>query len=137
MVCEKEYRTMNSVIVHTHDHSSRNIPCNFCGKSFKGNYQLNKHIYKYHKMDLGISVAPERAVTGRGDEVEDEDAEEDDEEEEAAEGLQEDPSEDILKCPICSIVFEQEKHYQRHIKEHYDDATVRKGFLILRFQRHF
>lgn len=115
LICHKEYRNIKSVITHTHEHGSRNIPCNFCGKSFKGNYQLNKHIYKYHRAEASPGLVNEEEV------------QEDFEEEEAAEGLEEEPSEDILKCPICYKVFEQEKHYQRHIKEHYDDITVRRG----------
>lgn len=111
MVCLRPFKSMFNVIRHTHEHSKRCLRCNFCEKIFRGTYQLNCHMAKYHSADYKALKA-ERTKK-----------EETTNEEEVAEPTRH--PDDILECPICATEFQTEKSYTSHVKEHFAGVSVR------------
>lgn len=105
LVCKKPFTSIYSVIKHTFEHGNQSIPCPSCTKTFKGNGQLRSHINKYHK-----TVTENKAPLS----------------------LPNVPFvEDILNCPMCSVIFSEEEAYDKHIQEHYVGKPVRKSSCLL------
>lgn len=109
LVCLRPFKSMFNVIRHTHEHSTRCLRCEFCDKIFRGTYQLNCHMAKYHSSEYKALKARRKADATHGEEAE--------------------PprhADDVLECPICATEFQSEKLYTDHIKEHFAGVSVSK-----------
>lgn len=50
LLCDKKFKHLSSVAIHTEEHGSRELPCDQCGRLFKGRMQLVGHRNKYHQV---------------------------------------------------------------------------------------
>lgn len=113
LICSKEFPTIKETIIHTHGHGFRCLSCSFCGKSFKGRYQLRAHINHMHmRLVEGTSAGSKRAVAQKSAKPPVKSVEEE---------------EDVLECPVCNKVFEEEQVYDAHIKDHYTKEVSGRG----------
>lgn len=114
LVCRKSFVSLYSVIKHTFLHGDQSICCPVCPRIFKGNCQLRSHMNKYHKhlmdeSEIEIEEKPEqKPITP------------------PMPPMIVPIIEDILNCPMCGIVFNEEIAYIKHIKGHYLGKSVRE-----------
>lgn len=109
LLCPKTFTSINSTIVHTHEHSKRQVPCPFCGKRYRSRFQLRSHKNKYHaSQEVEWQKAMEKEMR-------------------APPPPNSDPPE-IINCPICYAMFDVEERYDSHIKNHFA-ASDRKCLL--------
>lgn len=122
MVCDKSFSSTTAAYRHTHEHSSRHIPCPHCPRAFKGRYQWDRHIHSAHIGD--ISRHFDISLNDGWNEAKKDEKEK----------LNSDPrilspskgEKDILKCPACQHMFpdDQEDAYEEHIRQHYQKGKV-------------
>lgn len=113
LICSKEFPTIEETINHTHGHGFRCLSCSFCGKTFKGRYQLRAHINQMHmRLVEGTSAGSKVAQKSVKRPVK---------------VVAEEEDEDVLECPVCNKVFEEEQVYDAHIKDHYTKEVSERG----------